>query len=190
MIDRIAELVLDEGKWLPTAMFLAAVVVAARFPSLRRRVPSRRLGILWAMNLFYACMLGTMAFGHLLAVSVKVARGSLEGSPWLLYLLGLVLLIPAAWLAAGVGRYVEGEQRWRKRMLGLNAWLGVALLGLGIHNLPLALPAALNIGYQLHSRRAVGWTIVTVTVVGNLALFVGALIFMASGQTFEDFSGM
>ena len=61
---------------------------------------------------------------------------------------------------------------------------------LGLHNVPLAAPAALNLAYQFHTRRAVGWTIVTVAVVANLALFAGSLVFLASGQSFEEFSGM
>jgi hypothetical protein len=32
--------------------------------------------------------------------------------------------------------------------------------------------------------------IVSVAVVFNVALFIGALVFMASGQTFEQFSGV
>ena len=72
---------------------------------------------------------------------------------------------------------------------GLNAWLAVTLMALGLHNLPLAAPSLLNIGYRLHSRRAIGMAIVSVAVVFNVALFVGALIFMASGQSFEQFRG-
>ncbi len=71
----------------------------------------------------------------------------------------------------------------------LNAWLAGTLLVLGIHNLPLAAPAFFNIGYHLHCRPTVGWAIVALAVVANAGLFVGSLMFFASGQSFEQFSG-
>lgn len=37
---------------------------------------------------------------------------------------------------------------------------------------------------------SVRWTIVTIAVIANVALFIGATIFMASGQSFEQFQGM
>jgi hypothetical protein len=48
----------------------------------------------------------------------------------------------------------------------------------------------LNIAYQFHTRRVLGWTIVTVAVAANIALFAGSLVFMASGLSFEQFQGM
>ncbi len=190
MTDRILELVLDEGKWLTTAMLLSgATVVALARPRRKRGRPLRR-DLLWAMNQFYAGMIGIMAFGHLLAVTVKAIQGNLAGSPWLLYPMGVALAVPSWWLALRVGRFVDDEERWRKRMVALNACLGIALLALGLHNFPLAVPAALNIAYQFHSRRAVGWTIVTANVATNLALFVGSLVFLASDRSFEDFQAM
>jgi len=45
-------------------------------------------------------------------------------------------------------------------------------------------------GYHLHSRRVVGWAIVSMAVVVNLGLFIGSLIFLASGQSFEQFRGI
>jgi hypothetical protein len=35
-----------------------------------------------------------------------------------------------------------------------------------------------------------GWAIVGVAVVLNVGLFLASLVFMASGQTFEQFSGI
>jgi hypothetical protein len=74
--------------------------------------------------------------------------------------------------------------------LKLNAWLALTLLALGLHNLPLAAPALLNLGYHLHSRRVVGWAFVSLAVVVNVGLFIGSLIFLASGQSFEQFRGI
>jgi hypothetical protein len=72
----------------------------------------------------------------------------------------------------------------------INVWLAFTLLALGPHNFPLAAPAVLNIGYHMHSRQAVGWAIVSAAVVVNAGLFIGSLIFLASGQSFEQFRGM
>jgi hypothetical protein len=188
MSARLAELVLAESHWLPAAMLLG-VLAAGMFLAWRGRDLPLRARILAAMNLFYGWMIGVMSIGHVAAVSVKAARGTLEGSPWFLYSLGVAVLVPSAWLALRAERFAREELRFRRRALSLNAWLGFALLALGLHNLPLAFPAALNIAYQLHTRRAVGWTIVSVRLAANLALFIGALIFLASGQTFEQFSG-
>lgn len=190
MIERLVLLVLDESKWLSTAMLLSAIAVLVLVSRQRRQGLSQRLKILEALNLFYGCVIGIMSFGHLLAVTVKTSKATLEGSLWILYPIGLALAIPAWWLAFRVGHFVTNEERWKPRMVALNAWLGIYLLVLGFHNWPLAGPAALNIAYQLHSRRMVGWAIVTVAIVANLALFIGSLLFFTSGQSFEQFKGM
>lgn len=188
MTERITDLVLDESKWLSAAMLAALVAVVVLVGRRRRASPSGRVAILGAMNLFYGCTIGIMSFGHLLAVTVKSAQGALLGSPWILFPLGLALAVPSWWLAIRAARLANEEERWRKGTAALNAWLGICLLALGLHNGPLAVPAALNLAYLFHSRRAVGWAILTVTIVANLALFIGSLVFLASGQSFEQFS--
>ncbi len=176
----ISALILDESKWLFSSMLLSLTAVGVSFVKRRFIDASQPLQVLGAMNLFYGCMIGTMSLGHLLAVTVKLVQGNLNGSPWLLYPLGLALTIPAGWLVFG-----------RSATVALNSWLGVALVVFGLHNLPLAVPAALNIAYQFHRQRAVGWTIVTIAIVGNVALFIGSLVFFMSGQSsFEQFQGM
>jgi hypothetical protein len=72
----------------------------------------------------------------------------------------------------------------------LNGWIALTLLVLGIHNLPIAAPAFINIGYHLHSRKVVGWAILSIAVLLNVGLFIGSVIFLLSGQSFEQFSGM
>ncbi len=60
---------------------------------------------------------------------------------------------------------------------------------LGLINIPLAIPALLNIAYSKHSRARTGWSIVAVAfVLVNLGLFTGGMMFMLSGRTFEEFS--
>jgi hypothetical protein len=190
MFERLGNLALDEGKWLPIAMLLAIVASTVAINRRLRHGSPYRDTILVTMNLFYGWMIGIMSLGHLLAVTIKVARGTLEGSMWFLYPLGLVLAIPAWCLAFRAGHLVAQGDRRGTLLAALNAWLGICLVALGLHNVPLAVPAAFNLAYQYHSRRTVGWAIVTVSVVTMMALFVGALVFLASGKSFEEFRGM
>jgi hypothetical protein len=187
MIDTLLRFVVDEGKWLPVAMLLALASIAIG----RRRASDGRGAVLGLMSLFFAVMIGTMAFGHLLAVTTKIALGTLVGSPAVLYPIGVALSIPAWSLALLASRAIRRADAVTTHRLGyVNGWLTLTLLALGLHNIPLALPGMLNLAYQFHTRQLVGQTIVTIMVVANLALFVGALVFMASGQTFEQFRGL
>lgn len=188
MTERIADLVVDESHWLPIAMLLSLLLVAVLVVRRRRQGASRRHELLWALNVYYGCVIGVMASGHLLAVSVKVARDTLEGRPAILYPIGLALALPAAWLVLAAAALPGNEEPAKRRMAALNVWLGALLMALGLHNWPLAVPAALNIAYQVHSRRTVGRIIGTVAIAGYIALFAGAVVFMASGQSFEEFS--
>lgn len=189
-MEKVIALIIDESKWLPLAMSLA--FFAAGILYLRHRksqLPGRRL-VLGVMNLFFSVTLLTMAFGHLLAVTTKLAVGSLQGSPAKLYAIGVALLVPTLWLVLHTRRILIPNADHGRRTFLLNSWLAVTLLVLGIHNLPLAAPAVINIGYHLHSRRIVGWAIVSIAVLFNVALFIGSVVFLLSGQSFEQFSGI
>lgn len=188
MIHQLAALITDESKWLPVSMGLAALAAAALL--LRHRhsgLPTRRR-VLAAMTLFFGLTIATMALGHLLAVTTKLATGTLEGSVPLFYLIGISLAVPSVWLALHTRRVLASGDHGRATLL-LNGWLAATLLVLGVHNLPLAAPALFNAGYQLNSRPAVGWAIVGLAVAAYAALFAGAVMFMASGQSFEELSG-
>ena len=187
MIDWLTELILAESKWIASAIALALAVVAVRFRPRQRSGLSQRVLVLWAMNRFYAGMIAILAFGHLLAVTLKLFQGTLDGSRLYFYGIGIALALPSWWLTVRLSAYILDEQRHRRAMLALNGFLILSLLVVGPQNWPLALPAVLNIAYQLHTRRAVGWTIVAVSVAGNLLLFIGAIKFFLSGQSFEDF---
>jgi hypothetical protein len=187
-IERIEKLALDESKWLFASMLLATLAVAALVGRRSWWAASAGRRVMWATGLFYGCVIGVMSSGHLLAVLIEAGRGTLQGSLWLLVLLGLALFVPAWRLALRAGRSTEEEGRWRS--VSLDVWLAAALLAFGLHNLPLAVPAVLRIAYRFHSGRAVGWIIVAVMVAVNLALFVGAFVFLRSGQSFEQFEGM
>lgn len=190
MTDRILDGVLEESKWLPASFAVCILVLVAWGLRRRRRNLPPAIEILCALNLCYGCLIGVMAIGHLLAVTIKISRGTLEGSPVLLYPLGVALALPAWWLALQAGRATRAESVSRNRVLALNAGLGIGLLVLGVHNAPLAVPAALNVLYSLPVHPALGRVVVGVAVVAYVALFIGSLVFLAHGGSFEQFQGM
>jgi hypothetical protein len=188
MNDRFVSIVLDESKWPTFSMAVALLAVAVLLLGERHRGSSLRRRVIAAMTLYFGVTIGTMAFGHLLAVSTKLALGTLQGSIPLLYAIGAVLAVPAFCVVTHT-RHVLASDRSDRVTLALNGWLAATLLAVGIHNLPLAAPGFLVIWYQLTSRRLVGWTIVGAAVVVNFGLFIASLIFLASGRSFEQFSG-
>ncbi len=188
MSEGLVELIVDESQWLSISLavaFLAVIALAAR---LRGSRGSRDARVLAAMNLFFGVLVGTMAFGHLLAVTTKLAVGTLTGSVALFYLIGIVLAAPSWLLIRHARRTLDGDEGGRATLV-LNAWLVVTLLALGPHNLPLAAPGLLNIGYRLSSARRLRWAIVGLAVAIGVGLFVASLVFLASGQSFEQFQG-
>ena len=82
MINQLVALIVDESKWLTASMgfaFLAVTILLYRgrhsdFPIGRR--------VLAAMNLFFGVTIGAMAFGHLLAVTTKLAFGRWKAPLW------------------------------------------------------------------------------------------------------------
>ncbi|MCI0660812.1 MAG: hypothetical protein L0220_07035 [Acidobacteria bacterium] len=189
MIYQLAALIVDESKWLTVSMGIALLVVAIMLYRCRHpEFPTRRR-ILAAMNLFFGVTIATMAFGHLLAVTTKLALGTLKGSSLMFYAIGTALAVPSWWLIFHTRKVLNSDEHGRATV-ALNAWLAITLLALGIHNIPLAVPGFLNIVYHLNSRRVIGWAIVSVAIIVNLGLFIGSLIFLASGQSFEQFSGI
>lgn len=190
MIDQLVALIVNESKWLTASMGFALLAVAILLYRRRHSDIPTRCRVLAAMNLFFGVTIGTMAFGHLLAVTTKLALGTLKGSTLMFYVIGVALAIPSWGLIHRTREALASDNEGGRAMLVLNTWLAITLLALGIHNLPLAAPAFFNIGYYLNSRRVVGWVIVSMAVVVNVGLFVGSLIFLASGQSFEQFRGI
>ena len=187
---RLAAWIVDESRWLPVSMGLALLLLAIQLYRHRQSALPTRRRVVAAMSLFFGVTIGTMALGHLSAVTTKLALGTLEGSPPLLYTIGIVLAVPSGWLIHRSLRLLGSDEERGKATTALNAWLAVTLLALGVHNLPLAVPGLLNVGYQLQSNRGAGRAIVALAVLVNLGLFVGSLLFLASGQTFEQFTGI
>lgn len=186
----LIRLIIDESKWLPLSLTLAFVSAIVLFLRHRQsQIAVRRL-VLAVMNLFVGVTLLIMAFGHLLAVTTKLTIGSLQGSAPKFYLIGLALIVPSLAVVLDTRRILAQHIDHGSRTILLNAWLATTLIVLGIHNLPLAAGAIINIGYHLHSRRLVGWAILSLAVLVNVGLLVGSIIFMLSGGSFEEFSGM
>ena len=190
VMDRLAAIIVDEGKWLTISMSVAFLALMLLFHRHRHADLPARGRIMAGMNLFFGVTIGTMAFGHLLAVTTKHAMGTLQGSPPFLYAIGIALAVPGWWLSHHARRMLVARGEHGRATVVLNTWLAITLAGLGFANLPLVAPALLNVGYHLHSRRLVGRAIACLAVVINVGLFIGSVMFLASGQTFEQFSGM
>jgi len=177
MIGRLAAFVVGEGNWLPLAMAIALATVAVQW--LRHSRFTTRNRIMEAMNLFVGVTLLVMGIGHLLAVTTKLQQGTLNGSPALLYLIGVAILIPSAFIVVNANHAPAAA----------NVWMAATLVALGLINIPLAIPALLNFAYSRHSRARTGSIIVGLFVLVNVALFTGGLLFLLSGaRTFEEFS--
>jgi len=190
MLDQFVALIIDESKWLTASMGFALLAVSALLYRHRKEQLPIQRRVYATMNLFFAVTIGTMAFGHLLAVTTKLAWGTLEGSLLRFYIIGILLAVPSWWLIFHALKLFSTPSGPARKTLLLNGWLAVTLLALGLPNLPLAAPGFFNIGYGLHSRPLVGWAMVSMAIVINLGLFIGSLIFLASGQSFEQFRGM
>jgi hypothetical protein len=190
MVNQLVALIIDESKWLTASLSVALLAVTVLLYRYRHSHLPVRVRVQAAMNLFFGVTVGTMAFGHLLAVTTKLAIGTLAGSSLRFYLIGAALAVPSWWLTYHTRALLASDKDQGRATLSLNAWLALTLLALGLHNLPLAVPGFLNIGYHLHSRRLVGWAIIGIAVAVNVGLFIGSVIFLASGQSFEQFRGI
>lgn len=172
MIEAVAGFIVGEGNWLPVAMTIAAVIALATL----------RHGRLAAMNMFTGVTLVVMGVGHVLAVTTKLLQGTLNGSPALLYVIGAAILVPSVMLV----RHARGS-----RAATWDGWLAAALIALGLINIPLAIPALLNIAYCRHRRPLTGQLIVGAWLLVNIGLFAGGMMFMLSGaRTFEEFNAI
>lgn len=172
MLERLAAFIVGEGNWLPVAMIAGAAGAAAML----------KHGRLAAMNSFTGVTLLVMGGGHLLAVSTKLMQGTLSGQAALLYAIGIAIVVPASLLV----RHAHGAQTAK-----YNFWMAAVLIVLGLINIPLAIPAFLNIAYERQTRGRSGQLILAVWLLVNAGLFAGGTLFMLSGaRTFEEFSAM
>jgi hypothetical protein len=186
VIDRAAAFITGEGNWLPLAMGVAllSLVVVWFLPDRHLGPAPNRTGARErtqeAMNLFVGLTLLVMGVGHLLAVTVKLQQGTLNGSPALLYLIGVALVIPSMLIVLNANR---------AKAAVFNAWMAATLVVLGLINIPLAIPALLNIAYSRHGRPRTGLIIAVAFVLVNVGLFTGGMLFLLSGaRTFEEFT--
>jgi hypothetical protein len=191
MLDQFVAAIVDEGKWLTASLTLAGVSVAVLLRRLRASPRTPRQRITAALNLAAGVTITTMAGGHLLAVALKLAWGTLRDGPLAVFwLIGIGLLIPAVLVVGHTRALLADRDAGPRTTVLLNGWLAITLLALGLHNLPLAAPALFTIAYRVHAGRALGWAIVSLALAFNVALFAASLVFLASGQSFEQFSGI
>ena len=185
MAGRIAAFIIGEGNWLPLAMVIALAATGALWFTAGGGISSRQR-TLAAMNLFTGVMLLVMGCGHLLAVVTRQLQGTLRGSPLLFYAIGIAIVMPAALLVRHTRAILATERALPTAWL--HAWMAATLAALGLVNLPLAVPALCTIGYSRHRRRWAARASLSIFIVACAGLFIGGVIFMASGQSFEEFS--
>lgn len=182
----VVEMVTREAYWIAPSVFLALVAAGWGLRPSPADGPAR-VGA--ALNAYAGVLIATMASGHLLAVSLLALDGTVRGQPVVLYAIGVVLLVPAVLVvrnAVGIRRGTSD----RSATVRVNALLIVALLLTGPRNLPLAIPAGLNIAYAMHTRRGVGRGIAALAASMAVLLLVGSVRFFLSGASFEAFSGI
>lgn len=181
------EALVNESRWIAPSVALAALLA---FRAFRTTEAGDDLRVAAALSVYAGAMVGTMAFGHLFAISLKLAAGDLNGALPALVGIGIVLAVPS-WLVVrhgwgvGRGKVVEGRET-----IILNLLLVGALLVTGPRNAPLAIPALLNTIHAGAHRVRVKQATVALAVAFSLLLFAGSVRFFISGQSFEDFSGM
>ncbi len=138
MVDQLVTLILDESKWLAASMSFAVLAVTLLLYPHRHTDLFAQRRVLAVMNLFFGVTIGTMALGHLLAVTTKLVLGTLEGSILASYAIGIALAAPSWWLIGNMWKVLASDSDHGRTTVGLNAWLAFTLLALGVHNLPLA----------------------------------------------------
>ncbi len=179
---------IDESKWFTVSVCLSFVVSVSFM--LRPGHSFWGIRVPVAMNLITGITIGFMGFGHLMAVGYKHLTRTLQGSPLLLYTIGISLVTPSFWLVFhGINTLKKGLED-KKKSVGLNLWTIVALLVLGIPNIPLAFPAILNVFYNLSKGRHLKMIILVLFCIVFLGLLIGSVSFFMSGQTFEQFRGL
>ena len=189
-MDKLLDLIVDESKWMPFS-FVVALAGSWFWWWRERKLSDGPLPLIdGLLNLFYGCLIGTMAFGHVLAVSVKAGQGTLDQSLFLMLLLGAALATPCVALLACVVRARHLGSNCPRYLLWSNVGLAIVLLALGLHNAPLAAPTLLNIVLLKRPRPWLAKVAVTLGVAAYGFLVVGSIVFLAHGGSFEDFQGM
>ncbi|HEU4748598.1 MAG TPA: hypothetical protein VFS56_08870 [Gemmatimonadaceae bacterium] len=137
------DLLLSEELWFPTAAAIALIAVAGLILRYRAKGIGKATTLVCGLNLFYGIVIGILGIGHLLAISIKMAVGTLPASTsrWFIFPLGFALAVPAWWLVASVKGLCNRKRPAWYRAIALNTWLGALLLPLAG---PLAVPAAVN----------------------------------------------
>ncbi len=168
------DLLLDGVTWFRAAMViaLAAVTALAVAGSRRCAAPTRHHRVSAPVSRLRDRHHGPGPPGG------RVDRGGArhaEGSPWLLYPLGLALFVPAALIAATVPRLRTAETSARRRLSVLDASILLFLLALG-PSAVLGIPAALNLLHLASARRAVERTVLVLSGLFYLAIFAASLL--------------
>ena len=185
-MDGILEWVTLESSWIAPVVFVSSVIASLQLRGGER--DHRRMAV--AMSMYVGVLIGMLASGHLIAVTLKLTAGTLGGRLPVLYGIGVMLLLPSVFVVRHALRLRADSVELGRPTVLANLALAGALLVTGPLNFPLAIPAFLNAAHANATGPRVQRGIVIVQSVIASLLFVGAVRFFIAGGTFEDFSGM
>lgn len=186
-MEWLYENLVNESRWIAPSIALAAVLAYRAFRTTDAASGSR---VAAALSVYAGAMVGTMACGHLLAISLKLAVEGVRGSLPVLVGIGIVLGVPSWFVVRHGWALSRGDASPGRETIVLNLLLVAALLVTGPLNAPLGIPAVLNAIHAAAQRRRVKQATVVLALVFGALLFAGSVRFFLSGQSFEEFSGM
>ena len=184
-MEWLYEALVNESRWIAPSIALAGIL---GLRALRASEGEADRRIAAGLSVYAGTMVGTMALGHLFAVSLKLAVEGLAGSLPVLLGIGIVLALASGLVARHGWALSRGDAETGPATVRLNLLLVLALLVTGPLNAPLAIPAALNAIHAGVRPRGVKRATVVVAVTFSVLLFVGSVRFFMSGQSFEEFS--
>ncbi len=71
---------LNEDLWFPTSVVIGLMATVVFISSKRAVLPATSTKVMCGLNLFYGVLIGIMGFGHLLAVTINLAQGTLPAT--------------------------------------------------------------------------------------------------------------
>jgi hypothetical protein len=172
----VTQLLLDTMVWFQASLLLGGVAVAACWLLARGHQVTPELATPSLLHVFYGSVIGMMGTGHLVAVTIKAAHGSLspDVSPWFVYPLGAAIAVPG-WLLVLGGAMLPSARAWPRRLLViLDSWLVSLFVPLG-PSAVLAVPAVLSLVWMFSRRESIRRAAVLSSVVAYGLMLVASM---------------
>lgn len=171
----MTELLLDTMMWFRASLLLGGFAIAACWwVAWTHQVPPA-LTTPSLLHVFYGCVIGMMGTGHIVAVTIKAAAGTLspDVSPWFVYPLGAAVAVPG-WLLVLSGTMLPSARVWPRRLLVIiDVWLVLLFVPLG-PSAALAVPAALSLVWWFSRKEGIRRAAVVSSVLVYAAMLVAS----------------